>query len=309
MSRSDHVSQLRHARPRDRFLRVSLCSFVILLVSSWLTGEFRITEFDWERRLSNCQRFLHNALPFPLQEQPNATFIEKFSMTWRWAADLWQTQGAEAVRYTLGVSMVAIVLAGMASLVSLPFASRRLNTAAPLLPPHRKVPPSLHFLWNLWRHLARFILVVSRSVPEYMIAFFLVVSLGYNAWPAVLALAIHNTGILSRLGSELVDNIPSDTPATQRGLGATRWQIFLFTAVPSLFSRFLIFFFYRWETCVRDATILGMLGIPTLGYYILEARAKDHLDEMLYFVLLGSSLVLVGDLLSALVRWRLARAG
>ena len=115
--------------------------------------------------------------------------------------------------------------------------------------------------------------------------------------------------ILSRLGSELVDNIPSDTPATQRGLGATRWQIFLFTAVPSLFSRFLIFFFYRLETCVRDATILGMLGIPTLGYYILEARAKDHLDEMLYFVLLGSSLVFVCDLLSALVRWRLARAG
>ena len=282
MSASNQVDQLRRARPRDRFVRTSLFAFVLLLAASWLTDEFGLSEFDWARRLNNCERFLRDALPFPIQELPDASWTTKLGLIWQWAVDLWQTQGAEAIRYTLGVSIVAIVLAGSASLFSLPFASLRLTTAAPLLPPHRQIPRGQRFLWNFWRHSVRFLLVVSRSVPEYMIAFFLVVSLGYNAWPAVLALAIHNTGILGRLGSELVDNMPSDMPATQRSLGATRWQIFAFAAIPSLFSRFLIFFFYRWETCVRDATVLGMLGIPTLGYYILEARAKDHLDEMLY---------------------------
>ena len=302
------LARLRRARPRDRLLRSGLSIFALLLVFPWFTAELRITEFDWARRWANCQRFLHNALPFPVQKEPDASVLEKFHLTWRWIRALWHDQGAEALRYTLGVSIVAIVLAGIASSLSLPFASRRFATAAPLLPLNRGTPIWKRWFWALLHHATRFALVFSRSLPEYMIAFFLVVSLGYSAWPVILALAIHNTGILGRLGSELVDNMPSQTLATQRGLGATRWQIFSLVAVPSLFSRFLIFFFYRWETCVRDATVLGMLGIPTLGYYILEARAKDHLDEMLFFVILGSIVVLLGDLLSLFIRWRLQKA-
>ncbi len=301
------VAELRRARPRDRFLRVGLSCFALLLAASWFTGEFGIREFDWERRWANCERFLSRVVPFPMQEHPEASFAEKLGLAGGWLLDRWRESGAEAFRYTLGLSVVAIVFAGVASLVSLPLASRRLATASPLVPPHRELPAWQRWLWRLIGQGCRFLLVLARSVPEYMIAFFLVVALGFNAWPAVLALAIHNAGILGRLGSELVDNMPSAVPVSQRSLGAGRWQIYAFGAVPSLFSRFLIFFFYRWETCVRDATVLGMLGIPTLGYYLLEARAKDHLDEMLFFVALGSVTVLIGDLLSAFVRWRLER--
>lgn len=305
---ASRVTGLRRARPRDRFLRVGLSLFGLLLIASWFTGEFRISAFDWERRLANCQRFLGQVLPFPIQQHPEASFGEKVSLGGRWIMDLWKTHGAEAFQYTVCLSLVAIALAGMTSLLSLVFASRRLATASPLLPPHRPIPFWRRFLWQALGHGTRFALVLARSVPEYMIAFFLIVALGFNAWPAVLALAIHNAGILGRLGSELADNMPSDTLATQRGLGASRWQVIAFSAMPSLFPRFLIFFFYRWETCLRDATVLGMLGIPTFGYYLLEARAKDHPDEMLFFVALGSLAVLLGDLLSLFVRWRLSRA-
>ncbi len=75
-----------------------------------------------------------------------------------------------------------------------------------------------------------------------------------------------------------------------------------------ILPRFLLFFFYRWETCVREATVLGMLGIVSLGYWIVDTRARNHYDEMFFFVLLGAGIVLVGDLVSAVAREVVRRA-
>ena len=65
---------------------------------------------------------------------------------------------------------------------------------------------------------------------------------------------------------------------------------------------------YRWETCVREATVLGMLGIVSLGYWIVDARARNHYDEMFLLVLVGAAIVLVGDLVSAAAREVVRRA-
>ena len=93
-----------------------------------------------------------------------------------------------------------------------------------------------------------------------------------------------------------------------RATGAGRLQIALAGILPLSINRFLLYLFYRWETCVREATVLGMLGMASLGYMIMEARAGNRYDEMLFFVLLGVGLVLLGDLVSALVRRAVRRA-
>ena len=76
-----------------------------------------------------------------------------------------------------------------------------------------------------------------------------------------------------------------------------------------VFPRFLLYFFYRWETCVREATVLGMLGVLSLGSLIRDARASNFYDEMVFYVLLGSCLVMIGDFASAVSRALLRRAG
>ena len=67
-------------------------------------------------------------------------------------------------------------------------------------------------------------------------------------------------------------------------------------------SRFLLFLFYRWETCVREATVLGMLGIVSLGYWIQDARARNHYDTMVLLVATSVAIVLIGDVVSAVAR-------
>ena len=92
-------------------------------------------------------------------------------------------------------------------------------------------------------------------------------------------------------------------------MGATRSQVALLAATPLSFSRFLLYVFYRFETCVREATVLGMLGVVSLGYWIEDARTKQYYDEMALYLCCGALLVLVVDLLSAVARRALRRHG
>src|SRR5690606_26000289 len=100
-------------------------------------------------------------------------------------------------------------------------------------------------------------LVFLRAVPEYVWAFLLVTIFGPGAWPAVLALGIHNAGILGRLGGEVLENVEPPPARALRAIGASRRQVLLGALAPAAFPRGLAFHFYRFETCVREATILG----------------------------------------------------
>ena len=63
-----------------------------------------------------------------------------------------------------------------------------------------------------------------------------------------------------------------------------------------------MFFFYRWETCVREATVLGMLGIVSLGFWIQDARARQQFDTLFFLILIGAAMVMIGDVVSTLAR-------
>jgi phosphonate transport system permease protein len=169
-------------------------------------------------------------------------------------------------------------------------------------------PRSQGAVWKLVSSLVRALLIFLRAIPEYMWAFLLLAMLGPSAWPAVLALAIHNSGILGKLGAETIENLDPRTLRVLREHGATRAQVAVAAILPLSLSRFLLYFFYRFETCVREATVLGMLGVASLGYWIQDSRTRQFYDEMLFFVALGAVIVLGADLVSMLARWIVRRA-
>ena len=159
-----------------------------------------------------------------------------------------------------------------------------------------------HTVWRSVAAVTRLFLIFLRSIPEYMCAFLLPAVLGISAWPLVLALALHNTGIPGRLSAEIVENLPTASLSSLRGLGASRLQIAWTAILPMALPRFLMFFFYRWETCVRAATVLGMLGFISLGFWIQDARARNIYDEMFIYILSGAALIMIGDFISAIAR-------
>ncbi len=305
--RTARITDLHRGRIRDTFLRRSLIALAALTAYAWswsfLSGELDLLSAFSDRNLTNIDRFLGELVPYPLQGKD-----WDWGVAFDWAARLTREPGWEALTRTFHISVVAICLAGIVGAVLALPAARTVARPDPYLRDPRRATRPARLAWGAVVFVTRGLFVFLRAVPEYVWAFLLVRMLGVTAWPAVIALALHNAGIVGRLQAEVIENVPPARPAALRGLGASRRQIALFALIPETLNRFLLFFFYRWETCVREATVLGLLGMISLGAVINEARAGQRQDEMFFFVLLGAALVVVGDLISVVARAAVRRA-
>ena len=301
--RARAIDELHRRRPRSRFLRASGWLAVALVTAGWLGGGF-LADPGWTpRRAANLQRFLGEIVPFPLQGQRWDTHAAA-----AWARELWDARLAVAAMETLAISVLAILLAGALGAVLAPWAARSFARPDPFLPDPRPAGPLRRAAWAVLVVAVRAVLALLRAIPEYVWAFLLLALFGPTAWPLVLALALHNAGILGKLTADMVENLEQPTLSALRGVGAGRAAIALAGMVPLSMNRFLLYLFYRWETCVREATVLGMLGMVSLGFWIREARARNHYDEMMLAMLCGAVLVIVGDLVSAVLREVVRRA-
>ena len=239
-------------------------------------------------------------MPFPLREDGFS-----WSGLFDWIAGIWSSVGRRGTLATLWIAVAAIVLASLFGILIAPLMARTLATRDPYL---LGAAGRQGRTWWTVTSLTRFFCVLLRAIPEYVWAFFLVAMLPGSAWPAVLALAVHNGGILGRLYGDTMENLEAAPLRSLRMLGAERRKIFVLAAVPLGLPRMLLYFFYRFETCVREATVLGMLGVVSLGYFVKEARTRHFYDEMLLLVAFGGGIVLLADLLSYMVRGWVRRA-
>jgi phosphonate transport system permease protein len=301
---TEGIRELRRRRPRSRFVRWSALGLALLVALSWADVIASSASFLTARRLANLNRFLGEIRPHPLQGRDF-----DLGVATRWIGDFIGRRGGEAMATTLAISVAAVVLAGALGLAASFLGARNLASPEPFAFAPRPPGALRRALWTGITSVTRSVFVLSRAMPEYLMAFLLLAVLGPTAWAAVLALAIHNSGILGRLNAETVENLPPRVPRALRALGAGRLQIAATALLPASMPRFLLYFFYRWETCVREATVLGMLGIVSLGYWIEDARARHHYDQMMLLVVLGAVLVVVGDAVSAVARRIVRRAG
>ena len=304
-----YIRHIKRHAPRWRMTRVIFWTTATCTLIAWFPSLLHIKTASLINDSSSIDRgdrvmhFLEKITPEPVRESG------AWSDAIPWATELWTSPGKEALFNTLTIATAAIILASFAAWLLLPAASRALAHARPLQVFHGKESLIRHTLWKLGGLITRTFFLISRSIPEYIIAYLLIGLLGISAWPLVLALALHNFGILGRLWGEVIENQP---PAATRQImlgGATRLQCYLNSYLPESFNRLMLYLFYRWETCVREATILGMLGGISLGYHIKIARNFSRAyDEMFFYVLLGAAVIFIGDTLSFFLRRSLMRS-
>ena len=294
------IAALHAARPRSRFLRVSAFLFGGLLLVCLFGAVLGGSATSSARRARNWARFTHDVTPRPLRDGEGG-----LAELGSWAGELMGPGGGwAATGDTLALSVLAILLAACFGLLFALPAARNFMAPWPFGRSDPRPSRGRRWLSAAVVGATRFGLVLMRSLPEFILAFLFLDVFGHSAWPAVLALALHNAGILGRLNGETIENMDPAPARALRDTGARRAPIAWMAVFPAIAGRALLYLFYRWETCVREATVLGMLNIPSIGRHVDDALASGRKDELLFFVLIGAAIVWMGDLLSGWVRAR-----
>ena len=172
------------------------------------------------------------------------------------------------------------------------------------------VPLSLLAASNVSPHpyvyqVARFVLNTGRTIPELVLALAFVAAVGLGAFPGTLALALHSVFTLSKVFAEAIETVNPRPVEAVRGVGATSSQTIAYAMLPQALPTMLSYTLLYWESNIRAATVLGLVGAGGIGFKIQIAMRLFQYHDLTTYVILLVVMVTIIDRVSAYLRARI----
>jgi phosphonate transport system permease protein len=143
-----------------------------------------------------------------------------------------------------------------------------------------------------------------RAINEMVFAMLFIVAVGLGPFAGVLALAVHTTGTLAKLFSEAVEAIDPRPVEGIRATGAHRLVEVIYGVLPPVLPLWLSFTLYRFESNVRSASVVGMVGAGGIGVVLFEViRGFQYAQTAAVLLILIVTVSLI-DMASARLRKR-----
>ncbi len=161
-------------------------------------------------------------------------------------------------------------------------------------------------LWLVYG-LARVLMSFFRAVPDIVFALVFVTAVGLGPFAGVLAIICHNSGVMSKLWAEAMEEADDGPVQALRSAGASNLQIASHAVFPTVVPQLMGLLLYRFDVNVRSSLVLGLVGAGGIGFSINQAMSLFRFDEMMTYILMVLVLIVAVDLLSGLVRWQLSR--
>jgi len=156
-----------------------------------------------------------------------------------------------------------------------------------------------------WVHQpVRRVLDACRSINEIVFALLFVVAVGLGPFAGVLALWVHTTGVLAKLFSEAVEAIDPQPVEGIRATGAHPLAEIVYGVIPQVMPLWISYALYRFESNVRSASVVGMVGAGGIGMVLWDViRGFQYAQTAAVLIMLVVAVSLI-DLLSSKLRKR-----
>ena len=173
------------------------------------------------------------------------------------------------------------------------------------------IPVMLLSASNLWRshpwvaRVGKFVCNVLRAFPELVYAIIFVRVVGPGPFAGVLAIGVHQIGMLGKLYTEEMEAMDEEPVEAVRAAGGNFWQAMFYARVPQLMPIYTSLSLNQFEIAVRSASTLGLVGAGGIGaplIFAIQARNWDQVSIILLGVILTVFLL---DLLTGYIRKKL----
>ena len=143
-----------------------------------------------------------------------------------------------------------------------------------------------------------------RAINELVFALIFIAAVGLGPFAGVLAIFIHTTGVIAKLFSDAVEAIDPGPVEGIRATGATRVQEVIFGIIPQVMPLWISYTLYRFESNVRSATVIGLVGGGGIGMTFNELMRSFRYDQAGAILIIIIVTVSVLDLVSGAIRRR-----
>jgi phosphonate transport system permease protein len=164
---------------------------------------------------------------------------------------------------------------------------------------------SAHNVAPMWVYQpVRRIMDACRAINEMVFAMLFIVAVGLGPFAGVLALFIHTTGTLAKLFAEAVEAIDPRPVEGIRATGAHKLAEIAYGVIPQVMPLWLSYSLYRFESNVRSASVVGMVGAGGIGVVLYEViRSFQYAQTCAVLLMLVVTVTLI-DVFSAWLRNR-----
>ncbi|MBI4629733.1 MAG: phosphonate ABC transporter, permease protein PhnE [Candidatus Rokubacteria bacterium] len=152
--------------------------------------------------------------------------------------------------------------------------------------------------------LARFVMVVSRSVDTLIWALIFVIVVGPGSLAGMLAVAMRSVGFVSKLFAEGIEEIDRGQVEAVAATGATRGQLLVYGVLPQVRPVLAGVCIYRWDINIRESTVLGLVGAGGIGFALNEAILGLEWSRVGLILVVILGVVIVSEAASAYLRGR-----
>jgi phosphonate transport system permease protein len=155
--------------------------------------------------------------------------------------------------------------------------------------------------WWIYQPMRRF-MDGCRAINEMVFAMLFVVAVGLGPFAGVLALWIHTAGVLAKLFSEAVEAIDPQPVEGIRSTGASALQEIVYGVIPQVMPLWISYALYRFESNVRSASVVGMVGAGGIGVVLWEIIRGFQYAETCAVMIIIIITVSAIDVVSARIR-------
>jgi len=183
----------------------------------------------------------------------------------------------DAIGETLSMALIGSLIGGILALPLAFMAAKNFNRFRPLQFGTRRFADVLR-------------------AADYMIwGLVFVRAMGLGPIPGIMAIAIIDTGILIILYSEAIENIDNKQIEGVKASGGSMLEVIRFGVMPQVMPVLLTNALYMFESNVRAATILGIVGAGGIGFLLSDNLRAFEFSNALTIILMIIVVVYIID--------------
>lgn len=141
-----------------------------------------------------------------------------------------------------------------------------------------------------------------RAINEMVFALLFIVAVGLGPFAGVMALFVHTTGTLAKLFSEAVEAVDRRPVEGIRVTGSHPIAEIIFGIIPQVLPLWISYILYRFESNVRSASVVGMVGAGGIGVVLFEViRGFEYQQTCAVLIILVVAVSII-DVISSYLR-------